>query len=240
MMYPFYNINIGVEHEWPWNLIAAIQQAGDGEDLFEFDSAAVIPADFMGTLMYVLHTLTPREYMVILMRFSEGETYEQVGKHFNVTRERIRQIEAKAIRKLRNPARREFIRDGVSGRMEELKESISALREENIRLTEQLNKALESNTVEEFPAENSKLNTLMINMDLSVRTFNCIARHMRMQYNKPYDEITAADILLLDVNELIKIRDFGRKSLKELTDKMHELLGEEYKWFPKGREEMYR
>ena len=57
----------------------------------------------------VLHTLTPREEMVIKMRFGledgRSKTLEEVGKEFNITRERIRQIEAKALRKLRHQSR---------------------------------------------------------------------------------------------------------------------------------------
>jgi RNA polymerase primary sigma factor len=57
----------------------------------------------------VLTTLTPREEKVLRMRFGIGEkadhTLEEVGRDFSVTRERIRQIEAKALRKLRHPSR---------------------------------------------------------------------------------------------------------------------------------------
>jgi RNA polymerase primary sigma factor len=57
----------------------------------------------------VLATLTPREEQILRMRFGIGEktdyTLEEVGQRFAVTRERIRQIEAKALRKLRNPSR---------------------------------------------------------------------------------------------------------------------------------------
>ena len=63
----------------------------------------------------VLHTLTPREEAVIRLRFGlkDGRchTLEEVGTEFNVTRERIRQIEAKALRKLRHPVRSNKFRD---------------------------------------------------------------------------------------------------------------------------------
>jgi RNA polymerase primary sigma factor len=62
----------------------------------------------------ILTTLTPREEKVLRMRFGIGEksdhTLEEVGRDFNVTRERIRQIEAKALRKLRHPSRSKKLR----------------------------------------------------------------------------------------------------------------------------------
>jgi len=63
----------------------------------------------------VLETLSPREKKVLIMRFglddSKPRTLEEVGKEFNVTRERIRQIEAKAIRKLKHPTRARRLKD---------------------------------------------------------------------------------------------------------------------------------
>ena len=66
-------------------------------------------------LMDVLDTLTPREMKVLKLRFGledgRARTLEEVGKEFQVTRERIRQIEAKALRKLRHPSRSKKLRD---------------------------------------------------------------------------------------------------------------------------------
>jgi len=66
-------------------------------------------------LMSVLKSLTPREERVITLRFGLDDgrprTLEELGKEFNVTRERIRQIEAKALRKLRHPSRAKRLRD---------------------------------------------------------------------------------------------------------------------------------
>ena len=68
----------------------------------------------------VLATLTPREEKVIKMRFGLGttsseHTLEEVGQHFAVTRERIRQIEAKALRKLRHPSRSRKLKAFLEG-----------------------------------------------------------------------------------------------------------------------------
>ncbi|MBR4292587.1 MAG: sigma-70 family RNA polymerase sigma factor, partial [Clostridia bacterium] len=66
-------------------------------------------------LSEVLHTLTPREEQVLRLRFGLDDghtrTLEEVGKKFNITRERIRQIEAKALRKLRHPSRSKRLKD---------------------------------------------------------------------------------------------------------------------------------
>ncbi len=66
-------------------------------------------------LCNILHTLTPREEQVIKLRFGledgRSRTLEEVGKQFQITRERIRQIEAKALRKLRHPSRSKTLKD---------------------------------------------------------------------------------------------------------------------------------
>ena len=97
---------------------------GDEEDshLGDFieDKNAIIPLDaainsnLRETTTRVLATLTPREERVLRMRFGIGmntdHTLEEVGQQFNVTRERIRQIEAKALRKLKHPSRSRKLR----------------------------------------------------------------------------------------------------------------------------------
>lgn len=85
------------------------------------DDDALAPADAASMLLLkeqlaeVLKTLTPREEKVLALRFGlvdgHPHTLEEVGKEFNVTRERIRQIEAKALRKLRHPSRSKKLRD---------------------------------------------------------------------------------------------------------------------------------
>jgi RNA polymerase primary sigma factor len=76
-----------------------------------------ISCDLMEQLNQVLATLTPREEKVVRMRFGLGEKYdhtlEEVGQVFDVTRERVRQIEAKALRKLKHPMRAKKLRGFV-------------------------------------------------------------------------------------------------------------------------------
>lgn len=89
-------------------------------DFIEDDNATA-PSDVAAFTMLkeqligVLDTLTPREEKVLRLRYGIDDgrprTLEEVGKEFNVTRERIRQIEAKALRKLRHPSRSKKLKD---------------------------------------------------------------------------------------------------------------------------------
>jgi RNA polymerase primary sigma factor len=82
-------------------------------------SDAVISLNLSEQTRKVLSTLTPREEKVLRMRFGIGEkadhTLEEVGRDFEVTRERIRQIEAKALRKLRHPSRSKKLKAFIDG-----------------------------------------------------------------------------------------------------------------------------
>jgi len=89
-------------------------------DFIEDDNASA-PSDAAASsllreqLINVLHKLTPREEMVLRLRYGIDDgrprTLEEVGHEFNVTRERIRQIEAKALRKLRHPSKSKKLKD---------------------------------------------------------------------------------------------------------------------------------
>jgi RNA polymerase primary sigma factor len=105
----------------PLSLETPIGDEGDSNlgDLIE-DKNAILPIDaaiqsnLRETTTRLLASLTPREERIVRMRFGLGmnsdHTLEQVGQQFSVTRERIRQIEAKAIRKLKHPSRSRELR----------------------------------------------------------------------------------------------------------------------------------
>jgi RNA polymerase primary sigma factor len=105
----------------PLSLETPIGEEGDSNlgDLIE-DQNIVLPIDaaiqsnLRDTTTRVLASLTPREERIVRMRFGIGmnsdHTLEEVGQQFAVTRERIRQIEAKALRKLKHPSRSRVLR----------------------------------------------------------------------------------------------------------------------------------
>lgn len=86
------------------------------ECLMEFNGPEIVyeECEFAQTMQDLLGSLTPREAKVLKLRFGIGVdkdySLEEVGKTFDVTRERIRQIEAKALRKLRHPSRSDRLR----------------------------------------------------------------------------------------------------------------------------------
>jgi RNA polymerase primary sigma factor len=106
----------------PVSLSTPLGEDGDSEfgDLIE-DSDAVVPADAVSftllqeQLLSVLDTLSEREAGVVQMRFGltdgQPKTLDEIGKVYGVTRERIRQIEAKTMSKLRHPSRSQVLRD---------------------------------------------------------------------------------------------------------------------------------
>jgi len=109
-------------HREPISLDTPVGQEGDARlgDFLE-DQASPSPAEvtvrelLREQLDKVLDELTPREKRVLQLRFGlkdgRERTLEEVGQEFNLTRERIRQIQAKAIRKLRQPSRSRKLRD---------------------------------------------------------------------------------------------------------------------------------
>ena len=112
----------------PLSLETPIGESGDSQlgDLIE-DKSSTSPSEMVIALNLreitgdLLQTLSPREERVLRMRFGldqEGQerTLEEVGQNFNVTRERIRQIEAKALRKLRHPSRARLLKNFVEDR----------------------------------------------------------------------------------------------------------------------------
>ena len=130
-------------------------------------------------------------------------TLEDVGKEFGVTRERIRQVEQKAIRKLRHPAN--LIRMSVVAY-----EDYAKLVAENQDLKNKL-EYVEKNALPEY--EEKKIEETRIeDLELSVRSFNCLKR---------VGIRTVGDIVNFSKTRgLEKCRNLGRKSFQEIADKL--------------------
>ena len=119
---PYNTVNMALMHlkgTVPLNTYIGENEDTELEDFIEDENANVENISFQESLRKdvakVLDTLTPRERIVIIRRFGLDDgtvkTLEEVGQEFGVTRERIRQIEGKAIKKLRHPSKRKIIQD---------------------------------------------------------------------------------------------------------------------------------
>ena len=147
------------------------------------------PADFDGSLEYVLHSLTERERRVLDFRYKDGLTFEAIGKRECVTRERIRQIHAKSFRKLRHPNRLNYLKYGVSG--------VIARKTENAREA-----ALAS-----LPKPDKPEDITLEELELSVRSYNCLKR-AGMNTLREVSEMT--------FDELCHVRNLGKRSIDEI------------------------
>ena len=147
------------------------------------------PGDFDGSLEYVLHSLTERERRVLDFRYKDGLTYEEIGKRFCVTRERIRQIHAKSFRKLRHPGRLNYLKYGVSG--------VIARQTESAREA-----ALAS-----LPKPDKPEDITLEELELSVRSYNCLKRAGMN---------TLHDVAEMTLDDLCHVRNLGKKSVDEI------------------------
>lgn len=164
-------------------------------------------------LFRTIASLGEREQEVLRMRFDERLTLEQCGKRLDITRERIRQIEAKAIRKLRHPSRvREFTSVPMTA-LAEKQADYDRLAFEYDRLAKAFElvagKKAESSTVEEIARAADVFNIPVDDLGLSVRAYNALRR---------VGKDTLGDIAEMTESQLYKVRNLGAKSRKEVRD----------------------
>ena len=159
-------------------------------DLFDRDWEYPRPADFDGLLEYVLHTLTERERRILGFRYKDGLTFGEIGKRECVTRERIRQIYVRALRKLRNFSRSDYLKYGVSG--------VIARKTESAREA-----ALASLPKPDIKEPDIPLEEI----ELSVRSYNCLKRA---------GISTLHEIAEMTFDELCLVRNLGKKSVDEI------------------------
>ena len=204
--------NIIKDLEYPLNLIYAVFE-DEAEEIAE--RADTVP-DFDASIEYVLYTLSDRERKIIKNRFVDLMTLEQTGKLFGVTRDRIRQIEAKAIRKLRCPSRAKYFRYGVSAIIENIRtdyyNKFSELEGKLIELCK-LNVKTADEVIQDHELRRKYAPTNIEQMDLSVRSYNCLKR-------AGID--TLQHLAQLSYNDLIRIRNLGRRSVTEIIEKLSE------------------
>ena len=210
-----YSLECDITSFYPWNLAYTVlcgswPTKGSVEKARELIYKVYVPA-----LEEAITQLTDREQKVLELRFVHGMTYEQCGYRFNVTRERIRQVEHKALRKLRNPRfAKHYLLDTLDKAFE-IDAERARLERENMMLREKLEK---HESIPKPKVEPKKIDIAY--MELSVRSYNCLKR-AGFNFVDDLDGKTVSD--------LKKVRNLGMKSLREVVEKARE-FGIEIPW----------
>lgn len=237
-------VTYGIEVPYPYNLMDAIQGRNDEmKIIYSATEKARIDAilglldiedaRFIKGLMYdedqiglnenqkqglevALSKLSEREQKVIELRFKDRFTLDECGRLLDVTRERVRQIEAKAIRKLRHPAYRRFYKYGISEvikETEKYQKEITNLYEKK-KEAEELKATLDAN--ERYLFAHGVLldgGAEIEELGLSIRPYNCLKRA---------GVGTIEELTNKTRGELMEIRNMGLGSLKEIELRLAE------------------
>lgn len=192
--------------EYPVNLIKALN--------FDFTE---VEEHFEERLQKLIDdgVLTEREKVVLFAIFKDNKTLEETGKRFGVTRERVRQVQIRALKKLMR--RKNYFEVGEYAYKEELakKEYLSYLEEKHKEWDYEEAKEFVKNYESKHKQEIAMKAQIGIeDLDLSVRSYNCL-RRADIRY--------LSDLLSKSIEDLMKIRNMGRKSLKEIIDKLDSL-----------------
>lgn len=182
--------------DYPINLLDAV----DG-DYWKFN----IPSDINGTVEYALKTfLSAREADVLRERFINGKTCSEIGKSNGVSLERIRQIEQKALKKLREPERLKYLQHGIAGIIQYSVNNAVEKAHQG-----ELARAVE--VLEEFCGRENPLakarEMKLVDLNLSTRTFNCLAKEGIK---------TLGDIEKFTPKEIKRIRNLGTYCYDEI------------------------
>lgn len=200
-----YNPIVEIEDYYPYNLAVAVY----GDDVLKewcFDPKRLEAA---------VADLTERQQKVLKCRYQNHMNLEDTGKEFGVTRERIRQVEAKALRMLRHPRQRFcFDVDKMLSDLCDAQTERDRLRLENVTLKDKLEAMPkpEPEPEPEHPKEQKKLIPID-NLELSVRSWNCLHR-AGYRYISDLEGITE--------EKLMRVRNLGRKSMLEIESKLLE------------------
>ena len=186
-------------------------------NIFEELELEYIDPDIIADFNVILVRLTPREEEFIKLFYKDNLTLEKIGKEHNITRERVRQITAKGLRRIKS-----LIYNYNRRKEQEMIIQANTLATEDLIIKRQLlldEYKKTHNYTEEMKfyfgeIKNQALNdtTSIESLELSIRAENCLRRAGIK---------TIDDLCQKTETEMIKIRNLGRKSLKEVKDKLN-------------------
>lgn len=198
--------------EWPYNLMQQVEVKTD-------DPLEHICSEEELLLAMCLSSMTDRERDVVMRRYYHQKTLKEVGEEIGVKQERVRQIEAKAIRKMRNTHCSYIMLHGIKAYIDKrVNEKVDAELEFRKKELEVEYRQKIGQLATEKPKDvYARVLALTIEeLDLTVRSYNCLKR--------AWCE-TVKDIVerYPTYKSAMNIRNLGRKSLREISEKMNEI-----------------
>lgn len=198
------------ESPYPYNLLEDINNGTPIE--------SVIKQDNIDGLNVAMKTLTEREEKCVTLYYQEGKALDEIAQSMKLTRERIRQIIAKALRKLRHPSRSRMIFMGLEGSEDLKKELISRMIELDKREAELLEretrfekKVGEAELAELREIARKKIiNKPIEELELSVRSFNCLKRNGINHISELIEKLNNNPV------DVYMMHNLGKKSYEEI------------------------
>lgn len=198
---------------YPYNLIPLINGEDDESDIkaWEEDNKVYYSPRLIEEVM--TQHLTERENKVLQMRYEWGMSLEEVGKELGVTRERIRQVETRAIRKMRMRKLDIMCAPAIAYRKElsdneVLRNQVNYLQSELDRI-----RGISELPRDEADKKRSIMETSIDELNLSIRSYNCCKR---AGIN------TLGDLSMKTLDDMYHVRNLGRRSMQEIEQKMAE------------------
>lgn len=207
------------ESPWPYNLVDTI--IGKPIDW-------ILNEDHLAALDQAMNVLSERERKAILLYYQHGKSLEDLGREFNVTRERIRQVILRGIKKMRHPSLISALRTGLDvardteaarARLLELETQIDSLEQKLADHKAAVNEM--SAICATVPNALARPDTSVFDLGLSVRSTNCLWRGGYDTLGKVIDAAEAG--------QLKGVRNLGMKSLEEILAALYTITGKNYR-----------
>lgn len=192
-----------ISNVYPFNMIY---------EIIESDRPLMLSPETINRILN--EKLTERERRCLEMRHRDSMTLEDIGKQMNVTRERVRQILAKAERKLRHPKWIKEMQVVPYSEFIQLYNDHEILKAKYAELVQRI-ESEEQKSIDEVIEEQTIMEKPIDVLDLSIRSFNCLKRSGC--------NIIADVVELNNSGKIYRVRNLGRKSAEEIRNKLQEV-----------------
>ena len=179
-----------LKEEYPYNLISTIID----ESVWELSLPTEMTEDHLAGLEFAISQLDEREQTIIRLRYEQRQTFAEIGAVFNISVNRVSQVERKALRKLYHPKNLKYYKYGIEGYKVKKEEVEEAERKRSY--------------------DEKAMETTIYDLDLSVRTFNNL---IRAKCEK------VSDLVVLSEEDIVNLKNMGKKQLEEVALKLKTL-----------------